>query len=1555
MKKYLLYSMLLLAQSIQAQTIETPFCATDQLHEQKMATDTAYAHQFEINQQLIREFCDPHNHAYNENTRDLVVIPMVVHIVSPPGTAIGAGNNLTDAQVEEGLQLLNDAFANAGSFNTPDGVDTEIQFCLARRDPDGQPTNGITRHYSNVVAEADCGGNGFIIGNETALFSLSNWDCYQYVNVYLVTDITDNGYYGCSVAGYAALGSPCGYMVQESQFWATTDGTQVTAHEMGHFFNLWHTFQGGCTNDNCLVDGDAVCDTPPDNGIFTACDANTCNTDTPDLPDDTRNYMDYTTCIPWHFTPGQKMRMTASLQTAQSSLLNSQGCLPALPLDAALIFNALDNTCGTALCPEITLKNNGINTLNSIEITYNVNGGANQIYNYSLPLITNATANVTLPCLTVSVGANTLNITVTQVNGSADGYAPNSTISATFEVLSTPTLTIAQSDSTHCGYNGFVQLQATGGEAPYQYQISGNPNWQLSPIFSNLQNIPYTFTVKGANNCTSTLAVTLPDICPPCVSGIINEYAPVTAFCGDATLEISNTNGFQVGGKVLLIQMQGAGISENNDATFGDILDYGNAGNYEFNRIGSISGNTITFQHNILRTYDVQGKVQLITVPEYTDVSVCNLSCLPWNGETGGVLILDASGTITMAGNIDVSQKGFRGGLVDHNGGYTNEISYYYDNPEAAGKKGEGIALYLAGKEYGKGKQANGGGGGHNHNAGGGGGANGGNGGFGGFAYNDNNGNPDTRGVGGSPALIDNLNNKLFMGGGGGAGHSNWCCAAGTSGGNGGGILIVKANSIATNNSFILANGENALSTFQPQQQSPCGWSNSCDGAGGGGAGGTVFIDANTITNPLTINAIGGNGGDVYEPIGHVGPGGGGSGGYIIHANTTSANEVINIAGGINGIQQFPIGPHGATQGQTGIIRENTTNPIANVPYNNLQITTITQQSDCNTALNTVIITATGGTPPYQYSFNNGTWQANDIFQALDEGSYIFSVIDACQVQKDTLVQLISLPFLADSLIYQQPVTCTQQGKIVIAGTGGTPPYQYQIDGGDWQDTGTFSPLAAGTYTIVIKDANCCTVSNIFTIENNSSTPLLTIDVLQNITCDTTGAAILTLSGSNGIYPQYNLDGDTVQSNPIFTNLAAGSHTVTVIDELGCSGSITFDIADESQMFTVNNPQQICLGDTYTINGNTYTTSGEYTDTLQSVSLCDSIVVTQLTVNNPQNITQNATSCDPADVGSITTTYTAATGCDSTVTVITTLLASYDITQNATSCDPADVGSVSNTYTAATGCDSTVTVITTLVIPNCDDGLCGTTDSYDTTTCNCINTPITPPNCNDNDCNTADVYNFATCLCENNPITPDACDDGLCGTTDSYNVTACQCEHIPITPPNCNDNDCSTTDSYNAATCQCEHTPITPPDCNDNDCNTNDIFNEATCECEHTSITTPNCDDNNPATTDTYNTETCECEHTNNTNIVLIPNAFSPNGDGINDVFRVVATNALDIHMLIYNRWGEVVYDNGNTSPQWNGTYKGKQQEIGVYVYLITITYTDGTAVIKKGNVTLIY
>lgn len=257
----------------------------------------------------------------------LQTIPVAVHILHDDGP-----ENIPDAQVFAAIQYLNEAFANADWFDQNTGAAVGIQFCLATRTPDGNPTNGITRDrtaLTELVAETQ----------DLAAKGIRRWEPRRYLNIWVVRSICFQSL-GCGVAAYATgptfHGTGVDGVVIEHPFFGASPGlTAALAHEVGHYFGLYHTFAGGCKNDNCLTDGDQICDTPPDQSTAPLpCDltANTCTTDSKsgfssDQPDATTNFLDYGNLLCQHdFTAGQAARMVFFLENERQSLLTSDGC-----------------------------------------------------------------------------------------------------------------------------------------------------------------------------------------------------------------------------------------------------------------------------------------------------------------------------------------------------------------------------------------------------------------------------------------------------------------------------------------------------------------------------------------------------------------------------------------------------------------------------------------------------------------------------------------------------------------------------------------------------------------------------------------------------------------------------------------------------------------------------------------------------------------------------------------------------------------------------------------------------------------------------------------------------------------------------------------------------------------------------------------------------------------------------------------------------------------------------------------------------------------------------
>jgi PKD repeat protein len=451
------------------------------------------------------------------------------------------------------------------------------------------------------------------------------------------------------------------------------------------------------------------------------------------------------------------------------------------------------------------------------------------------------------------------------------------------------------------------------------------------------------------------------------IKGVINRYTRVmVADTCSAKLTVKEINDFQVGEKVLIIQMNGASMQQRNNASFGDIIDLRNTGKYEINEIDSMAGKEVYLKYSLTASYAVElGFVQMVSFPTYIDVVISDtLKALPWDGEIGGILAFDAQ-SITMNAPIDVSGLGFRGGTVKSYKDcewFDNVGDQYYDinstNNSNGGRKGEGIALIIAGKECGKGPQTNGGGGGNNHKIGGGGGGHMTPGGRGGIndwkAIGGCNG--DDPGIGGKPIL--GCPDCIFFGGGGGSGHNKE--GSDSKGGNGGGVVIIKAKRIIGNGKKIMANGTNANTSEG-------------DGGGGGGAGGTIIVLSEQYSSTLNLEAKGGNGGNAKGILTYnFGPGGGGSGGRIIVLNNTSSVTSM-VTGGLPGRNLSSNNSQGATTGELGHIQTANFNlNIANKTLNRTFGITVQPKPElvCEGKNTKFTVSATGLSLVYQWEIN---------------------------------------------------------------------------------------------------------------------------------------------------------------------------------------------------------------------------------------------------------------------------------------------------------------------------------------------------------------------------------------------------------------------------------------------------------------------------------------------------------------------------------------------------------------------------------------------------------
>ncbi len=403
------------------------------------------------------------------------------------------------------------------------------------------------------------------------------------------------------------------------------------------------------------------------------------------------------------------------------------------------------------------------------------------------------------------------------------------------------------------------------------------------------------------------------------ISGQINDYAAVVSI-GSQLIVVDDASAFSHTDKVLIIQMKGAIIREDDDAAYGSVSDYGNAGNYEINEVASVEGNTLLLVYPVGSFYDAADIVQVVRIPQYDRAEVtAPLTAKAWDGTTGGILALEVTGKLTLHADLNGQAIGFRGGDLN---GHAVKGGTTYICPFSSGQggiKGEGITEVP--QAACRGRLANGGGGGNDHNGGGGGGGNYGTGGVGGHGWLSNNSGRlsdiDKGGRGGVPldTLYELGITKLFLGGGGGGGHQN--NGASVPAANGAGIVVVIADTLeAASAVSILANALDASDVHVN------------DGAGGGGAGGAILLEVNTYINPenLTLDVSGGKGANVYTRDQH-GPGGGGAGGYVNTISALSPDVTIDTTAGGPGLfisthtsNPYHNTSHGATAGTPGAV-----------------------------------------------------------------------------------------------------------------------------------------------------------------------------------------------------------------------------------------------------------------------------------------------------------------------------------------------------------------------------------------------------------------------------------------------------------------------------------------------------------------------------------------------------------------------------------------------------------------------------------------------------------
>jgi gliding motility-associated-like protein len=650
------------------------------------------------------------------------------------------------------------------------------------------------------------------------------------------------------------------------------------------------------------------------------------------------------------------------------------------------------------------------------------------------------------------------------------------------------------------------------------------------------------------------------------VSGIINNYARVTAIdVANSTLTVESTTGIQNCSVILIIQMKGATLSTANDTTFGRVNSYNSAGLYERAMIDFVDvGNKKLFlRHKLVNTYDVAGAVQVVTVPQYTNIDIIGtLQGKPFDGQTGGIIALEATGTVTVQGIIDASGIGFRGGKVNTNVPCSsNEASNFaYDIAlNNAGQKGEGIFDLPSTQGSGRGRNANGGGGGACLNGGGGGGASFGAGGLGGRSPLHIGNSALVSGIGGHNLAYNNQN-RLFLGGGGGAGHQD--NSAATDGGNGGGIVYIVANQLV-GGGIINASGFEAANA-------------GTDGAGGGGGAGTIAL--NIANRPILVNLLarGGNGGNNSAAISAANQcfaagGGGGGGAVIVNGSATLTGITVALQGGAagkvtNAASQCAGTTHGATAGTNGsVIGVSTwTVPQGTTEQLLLNITVTTTAAACADTQQSFTATNVAGVS-YQWQ-RNGEDVPNATgvtFNATESGVYRLKASFGCKVffSPNFPVNIKNTPiaFIIGNSI--QAVCTNGTGTFLQATQGAGYTYQWRRNGTNitGATNSSFSATQIGEYDVVVTGCGGSATSNKINLVASVATTVPTI-IGNSVVCPNNTVRLQVNNHIVGSIYQWRFNGVNIigANAPFLEATQVGTYTVANLSSCNTDFSAPF-------------------------------------------------------------------------------------------------------------------------------------------------------------------------------------------------------------------------------------------------------------------------------------------------------------------------------------------------------------------------------------------------------------
>jgi gliding motility-associated-like protein len=688
--------------------------------------------------------------------------------------------------------------------------------------------------------------------------------------------------------------------------------------------------------------------------------------------------------------------------------------------------------------------------------------------------------------------------------------------------------------------------------------------------------------------------------------------------------------------------------------------------------------------------------------------------------------------------------------------------------------------------------------------------------------------------------------------------------------------------------------------------------------------------------------------------------------------NTTGGTGpyVYSIDGGVFG----PLiggGFSGLSPGEHTVTVKDATGLIASYTYtfpDDCPITTSQTPSQCGGSTGTLTVTGASGIPPLSYSIDGTNYQAGATFNNLPKGSYTIMVKDAYGVITYGTGNVVAVCFAA--LATSAASQCNMStGSITAAGANGAAPYTYSIDGGPFQASPVFPNLKGGYYTITVMDNNGQIAKTTVAVGDLCITLGYTS---QPAICGGSDGS-LTVNASNGtaLPYQYSLySGNFYQSSNVFSGLAAGNYTVTVEDGNGNLATIGATVTN------VAGPQISAIPTTATcVNNNgtvTITTTGGTAPFAASIDGGTAIM--------------GQTTWTGIDSGTHYIAVTDANGCQASTTVLVPLTDTLTVTAGTVppTCEgvgvtlpvTCNIAGASFAWTPADSLSSSTVadpvatpLATTTYTVTATAGVCAQTANVAVSV---IPAPVAGAVVSDTICpgKSAQLqgsggvqYLWSPAIYLSDSTAADPMVEQPASTV-TYHLTvtgANGCSSVNpavttvvVSPPpkvfagddtavvigqplqlNALDVDSSGFTSYVWSPAQ----GLSNPDIAD-----------------PTTVVTGDITYTVVATTTSGCSATAKIVIGAATTVgIIVPNAFTPNNDGHNDILKV---NAFGIQSLkyfrVYNRWGQLVFATSNADAGWDGSIGGQPGPTGAYVWTAAGVDYHGRPVAGEGTVILI-